>query len=312
MVRGREHEPMSELTATELEAAINRYLRSKSKGGTGSGTYYRTAKSALDRWQEWLTSDEIAELTDPDAGAQVLRRYAQHLSTQVGRDDFAASSAHTYYNIVSGFCSYCVRDGVLPSNPAQRERAREELPTDDSDDRQQFWDADTRDRFLQWLDDRAYEVIDRNGTDALQEIRDRAFGYLLAYSGVRGAEILRTSVDDREGRQGLRWRNVSFPEADAETESGTLRVFGKAQEWETTPLPRQAVGPIRQYYRVLWEPPGDWPVSPTEHAPSKYRAARERLADQGMAQDDIEVLLDEQPIDRGAPGARDRSPGSHC
>ncbi|WP_330633347.1 tyrosine-type recombinase/integrase [Halocatena halophila] len=289
---------MSELTEADLNAAIERYLRSKSKGGAQSGTYYRTAKSALDRWQAWLSIDEIAALTDPDAGAQILRRYAQHLTTKVGDDELAASSAHTYYNIISGFCSYCVRDGVLPSNPAQRERAREELPTDDSDDRQQFWDPDTRDRFLSWLDDRAYDAIEASGTDARLEVRDRAFGYVLAYSGVRGAEILRTSADDREGRQGLRWHNVSLPETDAETESGTLRVFGKAQEWETTPLPRQAVFPLQQYFRLLGEPPDDWPVFPTQHAPSKYRVAREQLAAKGLSQGEIETLLDEQPIDQ--------------
>lgn len=157
-----------------------------------------------------------------------MRRYAQHLTERVGDDELAASSAQTYYNIISGFCSYCVRDGVLPANPALRDRAREELPTDDSDGRQQFWDPDTREQFLRWIDDRAYEAIETDNEDARLEARDRAFVYLLAYSGVRGAEILRTSADEREGRQGLRWQNVTLPNPDADTESGTLRVFGKA------------------------------------------------------------------------------------
>lgn len=288
---------MSELTAGELEAAIDRYLRSKSKGGAESGTYYRSARSALDRWTEWLSADDINCLGTPDDGAQVLRRYAQHLAKNVDEGELAASSAHTYYNIISGFCSYCVRDGVLPSNPAHRDRAREELPIDDSDDRQQFWDPDTRDRFLRWLDDRAYEAIETDGHDARLEVRDRAFGYLLAYAGVRGAEVLRVSADDREGRQGLRWHNVSLPDPDSDSESGTLRVFGKAQEWETTPLPRQAVFAVRQHYKLQNEPPGEWPVFPTEHAPSKYRVAREALPAHGLSESEIETLLDETDID---------------
>ncbi|MFC7192636.1 tyrosine-type recombinase/integrase [Halocatena marina] len=290
---------MSALTPQSLDDAIKRYLRSKSKGGPDSGTYQQAARTALTRWREWLSAEAVDRLEDPDDGARVMRRYAQHLTERVGEDELAASSAQTYYNIVSGFCSYCVRDGVLPSNPALRDRAREELPTDDSDGRQQFWDPETRDRFLRWIDDRAYEAIDADGRAARLEARDRAFVYLLAYSGVRGAEILRTSADEREGRQGLRWRNVTLPDPDADADSGTLRVFGKAQEWETTPLPRQAVFAVRQYYALLDEPSGEWPVFPTEHAPSKYRVARNALkTTHELAEDTIETLLEGTPIDR--------------
>lgn len=65
---------------------------------------------------------------DPD-DARVMDRYAQHLTERVGNDELAASSAQTYYNIISGFCSYCVRDGVLPSNPTRRDRAKNYQPT---------------------------------------------------------------------------------------------------------------------------------------------------------------------------------------
>jgi integrase len=289
---------MTELTTQAFDEAIERYLRSKSKGGPDSGTYQQAARTALTRWRDWLSSTDIAALTDIDDGARVMRRYAQHLTERVGNDELAASSAQTYYNIVSGFLSYCVRDGVLPTNPALRDRAREELPTDDSDGKQQFWDPDTREQFLRWIDDRAYDAIETDGRDAHLEARDRAFVSLLAYSGVRGAEILRTSADDREGRQGLRWHNITLPDPDADQESGTLRVFGKAQEWETTPLPRQAVFAVRQYRSLLDEPPGQWPVVPTDHAPSKYRVARDKLAAiHGLSASEIETVLDEQPID---------------
>jgi integrase len=289
---------MTELTVQALDDAVARYLRSKSKGGTDSGTYQQAARTALTRWRDWLSPTDIAALANTDDGARVMRRYAQDLTERVGNDELAASSAQTYYNIVSGFLSYCVRDGVLPTNPALRDRAREELPTDDSDGKQQFWDPDIREQFLRWIDDRAYDAIETDGRDAHLEARDRAFVYLLAYSGVRGAEILRTSADDREGRQGLRWHNVTLPDPDADQESGTLRVFGKAQEWETTPLPRQAVFAVRQYRTLLDDPPGDWPVVPTEHPPSKYRVAREELAaTHELSESEIETVLDERDID---------------
>jgi integrase len=288
---------MTELTADALDAAIDRYLRSKSKGGANSGTYQQAARTALDRWREWLTPTDINAL-ETDAGARVMRRYAQQLTERVGDDELAAASARTYYNIISGFLSYCVRDGVLPTNPALRDRAREELPTDDEDGRQQFWDPETREQFLRWIDERAYEAIDADGRDARLEARDRAFVHLLAYSGVRGAEVLRTSADDREGRQGLRWHNVTLPDPEADQASGTLRVFGKAQEWETTPLPRQAVFAVQQYRTLLDDPPRQWPVFPTEHAPSKYRVAREELAaSHGLSETAIETVLDETAIE---------------
>jgi integrase len=289
---------MTELTAQALNDAVARYLRSKSKGGTDLGTYQQAARTALTRWRDWLSPTDIAALANTDDGARVMRRYAQDLTERVGNDELAAASAQTYYNIVSGFLSYCVRDGVLPTNPALRDRAREELPTDDSDGKQQFWDPETREQFLRWIDDRAYEAIETDGRDAHLEARDRAFVYLLAYSGVRGAEILRTSADDREGRQGLRWHNITLPDPTADQESGTLRVFGKAQEWETTPLPRQAVFAVRQYRTLLDDPPGQWPVFPTEHAPSKYRVAREKLAaSHGLSETEIEPVLDNHDID---------------
>jgi integrase len=292
------HTSMTQLTAQTLDDAIARYLRSKSKGGPDSGTYHHSARTALNRWREWLEPTDVEALAETDAGASVMRRYAQSLTERVGDDELAASSAQTYYNIVSGFLSYCVRDGMLPTNPALRDRAREELPTDDGDGRQQFWDPETRDRFLRWINERTYEAIETDGRAARLEARDRAFVYLLAYSGVRGAEVLRTSADDREGRQGLRWRNVTLPASEDDQESGTLRVFGKAQEWETTPLPRQAIFAVRQYRSLLDDPPGQWPVFPTEHAPSKYRVARSALATtHGLSDETIETVLDEQYID---------------
>lgn len=79
-----------------------------------------------------------------------------------------------------------------------------------------------------------------------------------------------------------------------------LRIHMEAtyQEWETTPLPRQAVFAVRQYYSLLGEPPDQWRVFPTEHAPSKYRVARDELATtHDLSDDAIETVLDETAID---------------
>lgn len=267
---------------SEFSAAIDRYVRSRD-----AGAYRRTARSVLARFEEWASARGDADfdvLGDDARGTTVMRRYAQRLARRVDAGAISASSAETYYNVVSGFLSYAVRDGELAANPAVRERAREALPSGTADETQQFWTPAVREQFLSWLDARIDE------SDDLSRARDRAFTYLLAYSGVRGAEVLRSSADDREGRQGLRWKRLDLS-------SGTLRVFGKAQEWETTALPRQARDPIR-HYRALLDPPSpEWPVFPTDHAPTKYRAAREQLRERGVTDERIESLLESRPID---------------
>ena len=85
---------------------------------------------------------------------------------------------------------------------------------------------------------------------------------------LRGAEVFWPAADDREGQQGCRWRDIDLG-------AGTLRVFGKAQEWKPTvrdPLER---------YKYMFAPASDaWPIFPRRHGPSKYRTARTALADE--------------------------------
>ena len=54
------------------------------------------------------------------------------------------------------------------------------------------------------------------GLSAIKELRERALASLLAYSGVRGAEVLRDPNGERRG--GIRWR-------DLDLEAGTLVVL---------------------------------------------------------------------------------------
>lgn len=57
--------------------------------------------------------------------------------------------------------------------------------------------AETCDRFLRWIDNRAYEMIETVDKDVRLEARDQVFVSLLAYFGIHGAEVLRMSADER-------------------------------------------------------------------------------------------------------------------
>jgi integrase len=242
----------------------------------------------IDQWT-FAAHDSLAPYSGPYPMAILVRAFI--IETLNGWDETAL---HDY----------------LRANPSlRRDLGFESLPNQST-----FWRGWNH-RFSEVLCDDVQECVDRiitaaracdvslpdrietDGRDAHLEDRDRAFVSLLAYSGVRGAEILRTSADDREGRQGLRWHNVTLPAPTADQESGTLRGFGKAQEWETTPLPRHAVFAVRQYRSLLDEPPGTGRLCrPT--APSKYRVARDKLAaTHGLSASEIETVLDEQHID---------------
>ncbi|WP_231751542.1 recombinase XerD [Halogeometricum sp. CBA1124] len=264
----------SEPDESEVAAAVSRYLRAN---GT-SAQYRSTAESVLSQFETWLrrrgkNSFEAFETE----GQQILRRYADRLAQRVEAGGISASSAQTYYNVISGFLGFCVRDGDLTRNPALADRAREPLPRDDEDHSQQFWTREARRRLVRHTNEVAYEAIEDEGMDARAEVRDRALVHVLAFTGVRGAEVFRVSGDDREGRQGLTWARV-------DTEAWTFRVWGKAQEWEDVSVPAQARDAIERWLTVLDPPAADWPVFPTSHAPSKYGAVRDALgADAGDA-----------------------------
>lgn len=108
-------------------------------------------------------------------------------------------------------------------------------------------------------------------------------------SGVRGAEVFATSEDDR--RNGVRW-------ADADLDAGTLSVLGKSREHEYAQLPERVCTALERYRSVSDSPSEDSPIFPTNHAPSKYSAAREQLAaEHDLDADRIEELLEEHAID---------------
>jgi integrase len=284
--------------APPVAAPLDAFLRSKSRGGNGSGNYRRNCERVVREFLDWLDRD--ADASDPtfDAlDARTFRRYARDLATHdpdavdpVRRKELAAGTVRTYYAQVSAYVGWCVREGYLESNPAQRHLATEPLPDDDgrrSGD-QQAWSDEHRALITRHVDRAADAALDaradgEDGFDAVRAFRDRALVYLLCYSGARGGEVLADPADDR--RTGLRWDDVALAD-------NKFTVLAKKGDWSDRSLPVQTVGPLERHERLL-DPADDWPVFPTFHLPSLYGRLRERLPETGMDGEAVEARLDD-------------------
>ena len=275
-------------SASHLDDAIEAFLDAKQKGND-SGNYRTLAENVLGRWKRWLQTRGTDDLERVDT--QTMRRYAQHLRrrTRAKKSDgtsggIAASTAQTYYAIISGFLTWCVEDERIPTNPAQANRAQSELPEDIGEsEQQQFWSPEDRVRLLRFVDRRASDAIDEQGFDATTEVRDRAIVYLLAYSGCRIGEIVRDPNDDR--RRGLYWQDVNF-------EASTLRVLGKTQQWQNAAFPKQCHSALERHHQLQSPPQERWPVFPTQHMPTYYQLARDQLPSERYSDDEIGAILD--------------------
>ena len=266
-----------------IEDTLEAFVRSKQKG-TDSGNYQRNARRAIEEWVDWLAGREEPIESFDQLQVSQMRQYARHLKERVDRDELAGSTANTYWNYIAAFLGWCVYEELLAENPARKRRAEQELPdTRPRSDRQQFWSRDDREALLSHLNERAHAAVDQEGLNAIKELRDRALASLLAYSGVRGAEVLRDPNDER--RSGVRWRNLDL-------EAGTLVVLGKSQADEEAPLPLQVCDPLERLQQALRPASDDWPVFPTLHRPTLSRTAREALADGGFATDEIGDTID--------------------
>jgi integrase len=269
---------------TTIEDALEAFVRSKQKG-TDSGNYQRNARSVIEEWMAWLADREESIESFDRLQVSHMRQYARYLKERVDRDEIAGSTANTYWNYIAAFLGWCVYEELIAENPARTRRAEEELPDKrPRSDRQQFWSRSDREALLTHLNERAHTAVDERGFDAIKELRDRALAALLAYSGVRGAEVLRDPNDRR--RSGIRWRDVDL-------EAGTLVVLGKNQADEEAPLPSQAVEPLDRLHQALRSASSEWPVFPTLHRPTLSRTVRTRLADAGYDTDEIEETIDE-------------------
>ena len=266
-----------------VEDAIEEFLNS----GTKSGNYKSNLRSGLEKWRGWLTDRGITELNAIDK--RVMAKYAEHLHQRITAGQtptvdggISAATAWTYLDYISAFLDYCVEWDYIPHNPAQKGIVKGELPDRPTSDSsaQQFWSPNDRKELITYVDDKAVEAIDEGDLQAVTTLRDRALVYVLAYSGVRGGEILADPRDDR--RVGLRWKHV-------EIEDNRITVLGKDQQWESAQLPKQTHHPLRQLRRALDPPAEEWPVFPSNHAPSIYS----KLPDEWeRPADDDQSLLD--------------------
>ncbi|WP_339106438.1 tyrosine-type recombinase/integrase [Haloterrigena salinisoli] len=238
-----------------LEKARNEFVDER------DGNYASNLEYVLDNWIDW-TPDHVRTLED--VSKRTMRNYAAHLKRRETADAISAPTARTYYNYVSALLNWGVETGTLVENPAEKTNAKKPLPSGTTNSsEQQFWQPEQRRAITEYVDERAREAIAADGTDAFEEVRDRAVIYTLAYTGVRGSEVLADSRHD--DRNGLRWENVNL-------ERGVITVFGKSQDEEEVGLTGQTIEPLRRLRTLVDPPSASWPVFPSRHPPSLYDA----------------------------------------
>jgi len=251
---------MDEDRPSALTDPLESYLRSKGKGPDGaSGTYRRNAERELRRFVTFLDERGVGRLDAIDA--TTLRTYVRE---ELRDRELAPVTVRKYYDYVSAWIGWAQREGLVDQHYGIQQTACEPLPDTDTRtrERQQTWHREQRRQLLAHVDERARTAIEERGTDAYAATRDRALVYLLAFTGVRGAELLAVSDDDR--RRGADWRDVG-PEVHS------IDVLGKSQSWETRSIPPQARPAVERWAGVL-DPEPTWPVVPTFHYPSLYGA----------------------------------------
>lgn len=262
-----------------VKAAIRAYRRS-----LDSGNYRSTAASILEQFSDWILEQRDVRFLE-DVDVLDCRRYAQHLRDRANDPDdgLSAASVHEngpYYTVVRAFFSWCVDDERIDSNPARPKRVHDELPEYHSDPDRQFWTPAARRDLLEHASQLAEDSIDEDTSHRKQvaAYRDRALVAMIAFSGVRGAEVLRDEKDRH--RNGISW-------ADVDLEEGRVEVLGKTREYQTVPLTERVTSHLDRLHRVLDAPSADWPVFPTSHTPS-LRAV--------LDEDNLEELQEEMTL----------------
>jgi integrase len=289
--------PMTEerpdVAATPIADVVEAYLTDQGKGPDGkSGTYRRDASRELDRFIGFLgDEDSSSDVTFAELNVRDIREYARYL----GKQGWADSTVRNYYSHISAFCGWATREGYLAGNLAQRTRAKELLPEDTGrkSGEQQAWSSEQRQQLLSLVDERAHDAIDAFREDrhgAVKACRDRALVYLLCFSGVRGAEVLAQSSDDRRGRDGLRW-------ADVNLDDNSIQVFAKKQKWDDRALP-ELTKPAFKQLRKAFEPPSEeWPVFPTLSHATLAKTFSQQLTERGYDAAEAEAIRTENVTD---------------
>lgn len=255
-----------------------------------SGNYVQALERVIPDWLEWLDRRSVTTFEKLDS--RDLARYAGHLARRVNarRADgdtagVTAATAWNYYSLVSAYLHYCQQWEYIGENPADTDRAKDEMPDRPTTDsgQQQFWSRKQRETIVSYVDKQAQDAIDADpqSREALTAARDRALIYVIGFSGVRGAEVLAASRDDR--RAGITW-------ADIDTDQEVLTVLGKSQKVEKAPLTDRPVRALTRWQTLL-DPPNDaWPVFASFHLASLRDAARSQLQDRGVGHETIDDI----------------------
>lgn len=258
-----------------IKSEVQNYLpRLRKQGdGSGAGNYHRNVKRVLENeWLPWLQKRSI--YTFERLGVNDMEDFAlKHLTQKVEDGEYSAATARKYYDHIAAFCGWAADRGYLTQNVARVERAVEALPSDqaDGDHQQQIWSPKQRRAVVDYVNKRAYEAVEEKGADALREVRDRAFVATIAYSGVRGGEIVADRNDPR--RNGIQWADIDF-------ENHTIDVLDKGkQETREASLPSQAVTVLERFYELADPPSDQWRVFLTLHRPTLWAYARDMLAE---------------------------------
>jgi len=266
--------PRENTDDTRFQHARDDFLDDKAKTSDASdddaGSYQRNADRELTRFTEWYHDRHDAPPEFDALDATTMRQYARYLA----RQDWTPGTTKTYYNLVSAFLGWCTREGLLETNIAQADRAKEPIPDDDSRQSgdQQAWSTDDRRQILDHVDRDASQALDAlDGGDgywhAAKALRDRALVAVLAHTGIRAAEFL-ARRDDRR-RRGVRW-------SDVDLEDGKLTVLSKKQAWDDRSLPEHTIHPLAMLEQLL-EPGDDWPVFISLGTASIYPPVRDVL-----------------------------------
>jgi len=267
-------QPVVQSQRSDLRTLAEHYITAKRT--SGSPAYTASAGSVLRRWVAWMADQDygIEKLNDPQTGPRILNEYSLYLAGRVQDQTLAMSTAERYFAYVSACLSFGVRQGMIDRNPALSDTASESLPQQQRSGRtdQQFWSQAQREAIVSFVDEEA-DSLDPDAPDRWLNIRNKALVRVLAYSGVRGAEILSHPKDDRDGRNGLRWMNLDL-------DAGTILIFGKSQAWERTPIPSKCIDAISELKQTQAPATTDWPVFATGHSPSLFRTARDQLGTQ--------------------------------
>lgn len=270
--------------ADELVAAADRFLESKANGS--GGNYRRNCARALRAFFEFLNTEDLNPPTEAgDLDERHFRRFARYLAVEEWltprgepktsdetsfTDTISPATMRTYYSMVSAWSGWCVREGVLPTHYAVRDAAREPLPEgDDGSVRdQQTWSQHQRETITRYADHRVGQALDDvdRAADAVRDLRDRAFVYVLAFTGVRGGEVLRDPNDP--DRDGLRWGDVNL---DQELIWVVPKKRGRSLD--DRPLTPKPVPALERLQAAL-QPAEEWPVFPSLAWPTLYADLR--------------------------------------